>query len=127
MTAGLTALDNDRIRPHAHQFFRDSEHGREAYHARAAVIDLLDRRPAHDGKIGAKKGAAPRPQPIEPGAPQASLAAWRAHRLAGKRFAFPGRSPEPALRAIGRGQCLVHPGSSSPYAVCKARSASSVY
>src|SRR5436190_15475972 len=72
-------------------------------------------RAAHDGEIGAEKGTAARPQPVQLG-----TAAIR-HRSGGACAARSG------FRPIGRGQSLTHPGASSPYAVCSARSASSVY
>src|SRR5204863_10056732 len=72
-------------------------------------------RAAHDGEIGAEKGTAARPQPVQLG-----TAAIR-HR---GRGACAARS---SFRPIGRGQSLTHPGASSPYAVCNARNASSVY
>src|SRR5438552_8564492 len=72
-------------------------------------------RPAHNGEIGAEKGAAALPQPVELGAPAVVLGA---RRSCGVR---------PNLRPLGGRQSLAHPGSSSPYAVCNARSASSVY
>src|SRR6266851_2148409 len=65
-------------------------------------------RPAHDGEIGAEKGAAALPQAVELGARR-------------------GCGTRPNLHPLGGGQSLSHPGSSSPYAVCNARSASSVY
>src|SRR5688572_8268040 len=74
---------------------------------------------AHDRKIGAEKSAAARPQSIELGASgldrrPAGRPAWLARVKRG-------------LGAIGRGRSIRHPGVSSPYAVCRARSASSVY